>query len=373
MASRFSNVGTVIEEELFSELVQLSTQDELRMPEWLSELLGALGYRKPKPRSLNDVILVREPSTFNFGKASYEITEACNYKCRHCYLDRKSDKTLSVANRKKILRLIERSGCLWLQITGGEPFACKDFAETYSFAHSLGFLITLSTNGSLLTKPHIAKILSSYPPYRLTISLYGATADSYETLTRTQGSFQQFLRGLEWAKQSGVRTRLNIIVTRYNEAEKSAMINLAESFGFEYRIFPRLSPTLEGNSVPLGIMGQDCEDIRKDARSSIGNSRYVECMAGRTFFHVDSIGRGSICKIAREPNVNLLDDGIEGFSKLPGIAEQLLRPPFLCKSCTLRNSCNTCPPRLALYQRSEVVPLYVCNRLSDVTNMSTRR
>lgn len=356
IASRFSNVGVTISEEMFSELVKLYFGGDFEIPEWLDRALEKMGVEKSGQQKLRDLVLVRNPSNLNFGRASYEITTACNYRCKHCYLGREPGKDLSIGQKKKILELIERSGSLWLQITGGEPLVSKDFAEIYSLAYSMGFLITLSTNGSLLAKPKVAKTPSLYPPYRITVSLYGATATSYEALTQTIGSFKWFLAGLEWAKKAGIRTRLNIIVTRYNEAEVNSMIGLAESFGFEYHVFPKLSPTLKGSSAPMELMAADCKVLRPDK----GEGVYSECMAGKTFFHVDSLGKASICKVAREPSINLLEQGLDGLAELSRIAEQLLSLPIPCETCLQKDSCSTCPPRLRLYQRGGVIPESVC-------------
>ena len=58
-----------------------------------------------------------------------------------------------------ILDEIKDAGCLWLLLTGGEPLLRPDFLEIYQYAKHKGFLLTLFTNGTLLT-PHIADFLS---------------------------------------------------------------------------------------------------------------------------------------------------------------------------------------------------------------------
>ncbi|MBU0476816.1 radical SAM protein [Patescibacteria group bacterium] len=331
------------------------------------EFLRELGYEGPRPQRLEDIVVVRNPAEFNFGRASYEITEGCNYRCLHCYLGEKAGRELSFSDKKRVLGLIRESGIFWLQITGGEPLASRDFIESYLFACSMGLLITISTNGSLLTKPDVSRILSAYPPYRVTISMYGATTSSYEALTQVPGSFRKFSEGLEWIKKSGIRTRLNIIVTRHNEGEIGAMKDWAESLGFEHYVFSNLSPTLEGSSHPLTIASQSCEKTVENGRSPVsGLVETTKCMAGETFFHVNSAGRTSICNVAREPSINLLERGIESFRQLPGIAEQLLKPPSLCQDCKFADVCVTCPPMLSLHRGNKVVPSSVCKRLSII-------
>ena len=361
IASRFSNRGVTISEKAYYQLLELSKANSEVVP-WVIELLSKLQVRAESKQKLNDIILVREPTEFNFGKVSYEITEFCNYKCSHCYLGYKTKNNLSLSCKKKIIELIEHSGCLWLQITGGEPLLDKDFVEIYSFAYSLGLLITLFTNGSLLTDDKIADVLKAYPPYRLTISAYGATAGSYESLTKVPGSFQKFKEGVNWASGTGIKTRLNIIATKYNQDEISDMIAMAKNFGFEHYVFSTIFPTINGDITPTNLMVQGCGVTEIDNRVISKKDSYIPCKAGKTFFHMNSVGEMSICKTARNPSVNLFQNGIDGLYKLSQISSKLLDSSLLCGSCELRENCATCPLILNLYLRSGAVPSSVCSK-----------
>lgn len=264
--------------------------------------------------------------------------------------------------KKKIIQLIEKSGCIWLQITGGEPLFDKDFIDVYKYAIFLGFLIVLSTNGSLITERNIANTLRQYPPYRLTISMYGETKNSYESLTGTPGSFHEFTNGLNWAKEAKIRTRLNIIITKYNQTEVRDMVTLAKNFGFEFHVFSTITPTLDGNSVPLGLMASNCEYARKYKESQQKDDYYVQCTAGKKSFHVNSKGEMSICKTARTPNIDLIGNNAINFRVLAQFSKDLFNSPSACSACEFRKSCHTCPFVLKLYLRGNVVPISVCKK-----------
>ena len=96
---------------------------------------------------------------------SLEITERWNLRCAHCYINlpagdqvaRKDE--LTTAEIQNILDQIVDQGCLWLLLTGGEPFLRPDFLDTYSYAKQKGLLLTLFTNGTTLT-PRIADHLA---------------------------------------------------------------------------------------------------------------------------------------------------------------------------------------------------------------------
>lgn len=361
IASRFGNMGAVISKKRYDEMLELYETDS-QIDTWTIDYLAKIGFKTESQEKLREIILVRNPSVFSFGKVSYEITETCNYRCEHCYLGQKRESNLSLDEKKKIIELIEKSGCLWLQITGGEPLLDKDFVEVYKFAHSLGLLITLSTNGSLLSDERISFVIKKYPPYRLTISSYGATANSYEALTKTRRSFDRFMEGIKWASNAKIRTRLNIIATKYNQNEISDMQRFAKDFGFECYVFSSLLPTIHGNAAPIDLMSQDCDSIKKRVGVIAKEVGYVSCSAGRNSFHVNSKGKMSICKTAREPNIDLLENGVSSLYELIRLSKEISDSPTLCTSCGSRNTCTTCPSILKLYLQGKKIPSFVCER-----------
>ena len=102
-------------------------------------------------------------------KGQIELTHRCNLNCVHCYCKGSEDvarnmshaarlasstenRELTTQEWKEILDEIHRKGCLWLCFTGGEPLIRDDFLEIYSYAKEKGFIITINTNGLLLTE-----------------------------------------------------------------------------------------------------------------------------------------------------------------------------------------------------------------------------
>ena len=104
-----------------------------------------------------------------------EITFRCNLRCAHCYCSYESKKEeMSYKEICHIFDEIADAGCLWLVITGGELFLRDDFLDIYTYAKKKGLIITLFTNGTLIT-PYIADYLKEYSPFAIEISLYGVT------------------------------------------------------------------------------------------------------------------------------------------------------------------------------------------------------
>src|SRR5216683_186702 len=130
-----------------------------------------------------------------------EVTRRCPLECVHCYNNLSMDdvgarsQELTYAEHCRILDELADAGCLWLLYTGGEILARRDFLDIYTYAKKKGFIITLFTNGTLVTE-RIADHLVAWRPFAIEITLYGLTKDTYEHLTGISGSFDKCMRGI---------------------------------------------------------------------------------------------------------------------------------------------------------------------------------
>jgi uncharacterized Fe-S cluster-containing radical SAM superfamily protein len=183
-------------------------------PPWLSGL-ARQRWRVELPESdaIDGRVLVREESPFGYGRASWEINLGCNYACSHCYLGLKEFAGLPWPDKARLLHMMRDAGVVWLQITGGEPTIDKHFTDAYQLAFELGMMVTVSTNGSRLWRRDLLELFTTLAPYRLVISLYGATEAAYDGLTQRRGSYKAFRRGIAAAIEAGLPVRLNIVVT----------------------------------------------------------------------------------------------------------------------------------------------------------------
>src|ERR1039457_1006592 len=249
--------------------------------------------------------------------------------------------------RERTLTAMRDAGVLWLQLTGGEPMIDSLFAATYERAFDLGMMIEVLTNGSRLSSPAILGLLTSRPPHRVTLSVYGATEASYDGLTRRRGSYKSFIKGLTAAREAGIPLDLSVVITTDNAHEVDAMHAMAGRLGIGYRDYRNMSPTIYGGGESLP--SQSLPHLTRP-------EPFTGCDAGHTSFHVDPHGRASICKVGREPSIALAEEGPEGLHRLGGIADQLLRRQGGCTGCTLSAMCGSCM-RLAAKYRQAKAPL----------------
>jgi MoaA/NifB/PqqE/SkfB family radical SAM enzyme len=331
--------GLTIPREKYLELT-----DAQNFPDWL-----IAGVRQAWDIDLSQVdtsgrLLVRAESGYEFGKATYELNLGCNYDCEHCYLGLKEFEGLPWSERERLLETIRDAGVLWLQLTGGEPMVDRLFAPVYTRAYELGMMIEILTNGSRLAAPTVLELLMSRRPSKLSISVYGATEDTYDGLVRRKGAFHRFMRGLQAASEAGLLFDLSLIVTNRNAHELEAMQALAERFGARYREYSTMSPTIYGGADSLPSQSPEHLTRRKP---------FTGCDAGHTSFHVNPFGKASICKIGREPNIDLLSEGVAGLARLGEIADRSLLRQGGCTGCSLQGTCGTCMPLVQLYRKAQ--------------------
>jgi hypothetical protein len=316
---------------------------DLPCPAWLVAAAATAFGVNVDGRSVGDAVLVRAGSPYGYGRASYELNLGCNWACEHCYLGLKQYAGLCWSDRERLLNVFRDAGVLWLQLTGGEPLIDRLFCETYEAAWMLGMMLHISTNGSRLHNPRILGMLTRLRPYRITVSIYGATAATYDALVRRPGAFKLFSRGMAAAREAGLPLRLNIVLTRTNAHEETAMIRLAEHWGLRYLVYSNLSPTIYGGAEVLPAQSRDHLRARRV---------FTGCNAGHTFFHADPHGMASICKVGRDQQINLLDQGAAGLHAMGPIADHLMARTGGCAGCQLSGTCTVCRPLAKLYQQA---------------------
>jgi len=186
---------------------------------------------------------------------SIEVTARCNLRCVHCYINEPvadnqvRNRELSKQELYSILDQITDEGCLWLLLTGGEPFVRPDFLDIYTYAKKKGMLITLFTNGTTIT-PRIADYLAEWRPSSIEITLYGFSKETYEKVTGVRGSYEQCMRGIDFLMERKLPLTLKSTILTLNKTEIWDIKRYAESLGVDFRFDPVLNLRLDGQIGP---------------------------------------------------------------------------------------------------------------------------
>ncbi len=153
-----------------------------------------------------------------------ELTARCNNNCRHCYINlpendpKAKAEELTTEEIKSIVDQAVDLGAVWCLITGGEPLLRDDFEEIYLYLKRKGLLVSVFTNGTLITQKHI-DLFKKYPPRDLEITVYGITAKTYAAVTRKPDLFPAFIGGVNLLLKNKIRINLKNVTIKANLGE----------------------------------------------------------------------------------------------------------------------------------------------------------
>ncbi len=295
-----------------------------------------------------------------------ELTDRCDLNCVHCYINQPAGsqearaKELSTEQVKGMLDQAAAAGTLFMTFTGGEVFLRKDFPEIYIHARRLGMLVSIFTNATLIT-PQIADLLNDIRPHVVDITLYGATQETYEAVTRVPGSYARCMRGIRLLKERNIHFTLKTLLLTVNQHELAAMQALAEEFGVEIRYDNTLWPRQDGGLEPFDVqipveelIAMDFEDPERMeewlrlARDFSGQFTRAEnvfsCNGGVKSYHIDSAGRMCFCTMVRQPAYDLKAMSfVEAWEKIGELRQLKRQKTTPCQTCTLGALCTQCP------------------------------
>ncbi len=321
--------------------------------------------------------------------AVVELTERCNLRCEHCYIHdpaRDSEiksRELTTEQWYRIFDELAEAGCLWMTWTGGEILFRSDFGALYRYAKAKGFLITLFTNGTLMT-PELADLFGEWYPQCVEITLYGMTAETYEKVTGVRGAFGRAIKAIEGLVLAGIPLRLKTVVMRLNKHELPAMYYYAASLGIDFRHDGVLRPTFHGKDISeLRLPAAEVVSLdfvrptaaesfvtayEMSAKAAVANPLYdpgrlYNCGAGFRSFHIDPYGQLTGCHMVRAPSYDLrtgtFQEGWDGF--LAEMRSVRVTKDLPCFECELVGLCQRCPAFSQLENGDpETVVEYAC-------------
>ena len=315
---------------------------------------------------------------------SIELTYSCNLRCVHCYLGSQTkrqklrEKEMDTGRFLDLINEITEAGCLYLLFTGGEPLLRGDFPEIYRHAKEKGLLVTVFSNGTLVTEEVLA-LFRELPPREVEITLYGATAPTYEKITGIAGSYERCLDGIRRLLDSHIKVNLKTILMTINSHELFEMETMAKGFGCRFRFDATISPGIGGEQTPLQFRvpaaraveiemsddqrTQQWKKLFEESKGHILVDEMYGCGAGVTGFHIDPLGYLQPCIMTLDMQHNISEGGfLKGWGDIISrMREKKAGPGFACRGCEKINLCGYCPAFFKLENGAEDKPSeYVC-------------
>lgn len=329
---------------------------------------------------------------------AFELTGRCNLSCKMCYIHQDNnharirEEELSAAQWIDLAHQVQEAGTLPLLLTGGEPMLRPDFEEIFRACVQMGFVLTINTNGTLLRK-EILDCFRKHPPFRVNLSLYGTSPETYERLCGNGAVYETVIQSIHALQELGINIKLNFTVTPYNQGDIAAMHAFAQShklpLHFSSYTFPpvrreeessctacRFSPQEAAQcnldyvctATPADQLQETCQRIAElplpRADDCISDSDCsVRCRAGRGAYWITY--RGDLLGCGMIPHIHssvLGQSFTSAWEQLVAAYKQVLMPQG-CVSCPEYERCEVCPAICYGENRNfREVPTYICEK-----------
>lgn len=328
---------------------------------------------------------------------AFEISPLCNMDCRMCYVKmskeemQRKGRLLTMEEWLSLAEEAKKLGLLYILLTGGEPFLRRDFKELYLRLGSMGFVLSINSNGTMIGEREV-NWLKEAPPMRLNITLYGASNETYARLCRNAKGFDQVTRAVTMLKEAGISVKLNASMTPYNIDDMEKMYQFAEEHNVQIKMTSYMFPPLRrdknavgkndrftaeeagyymavfdshmyeeehflirAEQMRSGELQEPCEE------TALEEGECMMCRAGRSTFWVTWDGKMPICGMMNEPAAYPFKQGFAEAWDQIGKATEAIRLPRACAGCKSAGACINCAA-MSYTETGEVSrrPEYLC-------------
>lgn len=315
---------------------------------------------------------------------AFELTSRCNFNCKMCYVHNENNNStnkneLTMDQWIQLATEARDAGMLNLVLTGGEIFLRSDIEEIYEALATMGFKITLFTNGSLIDRKR-AKWLGRIPPTSMEITLYGASAETYDKLCGNASGYEQTVNAIDLLLDEGINLGLKTTITYLNMHDYEQLAEFSFKRGIPLNIVKYLYPATK-SAIDCRLTPEDLVDfearfqatsnrlralyskgdvseesvkyakkIVQDMKAIPGDHRSrvsaFNCKAGSSGFWITWDGRMLPCGVMDKPVIYPLETGIKIAWDCISKHCESISVCKECAGCDMKKWCLVCPAKL---------------------------
>lgn len=322
----------------------------------------------------------------------WDITRRCNLNCIHCYNFGSIASSLELdieKDHKSIIDRFVKAGINHIHLLGGEPLLTNGLFEMINYANKCGVLVSINTNGTLLNKEMINRLIE-LQLFQLTISLDGATQLTNDEI-RGSGSFERVVENVKRTvacihnNNSPMIVQIATVITRKNLSTIHKLPRLLKEIGVQYLDILKLYEcgNASKNALSLSITSKEyldaiCKLIFESYRNQIFtqidckpkvlniinkrfgfqiekfNISFAKCCAGKQIIFMDHKGNifpcGPYSHTLSDPELQtniFAENYIESLKIIENsISDKIrintneLKP--ICKNCQFKSVCGGC-------------------------------
>ncbi|MFA5020439.1 MAG: radical SAM protein [Patescibacteria group bacterium] len=181
----------------------------------------------------SNVITINNPPSQNLTspmKISLNFTKRCNLKCKHCLSnagDQADENELTTQDYFRLFDQMQKTGCFFITIGGGEPLIREDLFEVIDYARQKDIAVSIVTNGLLITEKNAQK-LNALNLDTITVSIDGLK-ENHESI-RGLDTFDKTIAGIKILRRHCQTAKLaaRVTINSRNINQYAEIIKLVE-------------------------------------------------------------------------------------------------------------------------------------------------
>lgn len=301
----------------------------------------------------------------------FEVTQACNHDCLHCYNAWKNSTQypsgeLSSGETIELLgRVVDQVRPRLITLTGGEPLLREDLVAVVDFLVARGVALNLITNGTLLDEQRIDELT----PDKISlfeIPLLSSQRETHDRMSGAPGAFDRVTAAIADLKARNQGVICVFVATRLNLEGLEECLELAVALGADGFMLNRFNPGGSGFANLESLQAeppalQEALDVAESFSVKydfpiscsipmppclLDTARYERltfgfCAAGtdRAYYTVDPAGNLRPCNHSTTILGNLLESDFEELIVSEAMSRFKAARPALCRGCRLEDEC----------------------------------
>lgn len=198
-------------------------------------------------RKWNQVVeSMRHDNGYQCLDVEMRLNWECNAKCKMCGLNdyiQKNEQSrrenLSLEAVIETIDSLKRRGCRYITFSGGEPTMSKHLLQAVRHASSGGMVVSLNTNGFLLTKERTIELIETGVNI-FTFSLDSPYEERHDEIRGLKGCFNRVTQAMDTINEynmsasSKIKIFVNCVLLKNNIREVEGFTELFSKHRFDY-------------------------------------------------------------------------------------------------------------------------------------------
>jgi len=256
----------------------------------------------------------------------FAINFNCNLNCNHCFastLNKPGRKVMLPVDYENIVTSCMHLGAVNFSFQGGEPLLNTDLFSIISSCFPSKNLISVTTNGTLLTEELVYKLKIAGVDI-LTVSLDSSIPEEHDKFRNLSGAHAKTIKGIQLALNAGLNVTIGAVVTHNTLKTEGfkGLISIANNLNVILNIILPVSAGKWSNCNTNQLTEEDLKYIydltnkskyiRTDFQANLG---HYGCGAAKEILYITPYGDVLTCPFIHISFGNIFTDSIETIRK----------------------------------------------------------